>query len=370
MKKILKRIGKVILYVVGVIVAFALIILLVIRINSSEMPEPIVDSKGNDLPNSIALIKDTVINGASQRITIRGNNKANPVLLRIHGGPGEFHMPQFYKFTGNDLEDMFTVCYWDQRGSGPAYSDNLPDSSITLKNIVKDGLLITDYLKEKFGQERIYLEGNSWGTVVAAYMVKEQPESFKVYLGVGQLSNSIENERLSYEFVLNKAIQNKDTTSIRLLKELGKPPYANKEEATNAVPLQRSVLVKYATNNLHFSTSDLMKLILLYDGWTMGYKWEVISKGQYGISAPILWKETMVDLNMIDEMAEWPIPVYIFQGSEDHFAETSLARAYFDSIKAPTKEFHLFEGNGHMASAENPKRYRELIQKIINEHNR
>ncbi|MCB0490089.1 MAG: alpha/beta hydrolase [Cyclobacteriaceae bacterium] len=365
MKKGLKIFGKAIIYISGFVVALILLALFIIRINSSEKPEPIVDAEGKGLPNSVALIKDTTINGASQRLTIRGHDKSNPVLLRIHGGPGEFHMPQFNKFSGNDLEDIFTVCYWDQRGAGPAYSESLPDSSITLKNIVKDGLAISRYLIEKFGKEKIYLEGNSWGTVVGAYMVKEDPELFKAYFGVGQSSNLLENEILSYNFALTEATRNNDTLSILKLKKLGSPPYPSKEEATNAVPIQRSVLVKYATNNLHFSNSDLMKLVLLYDGWSMGFKWDILTKGKYGISAPILWKETMVDLNLIDNMPEWPIPVYIFQGSEDHFAETSLAKEYFDSISAPTKEFYLFDGNGHMASAENPKRYRELLQSIL-----
>ncbi len=370
MKQALKKIGKTILYLLAGIVAIILILLIVIRINSSEKPEPIVGENGNALPNSIAIIQDTIINGASQRLTIRGNDTSNPVLLRIHGGPGEFQMPQFYKFTGNDLEDMFTVCYWDQRGAGPAYSENLPDSSITINNIVKDGLSITDFLRKKFGKKKIYIEGNSWGTVVGAFMVKENPELFEAYFGVGQFSNTLENEILSYNFVLNEATKNNDTLSIQKLKKIGAPPYSSNEEATNAVPIQRSVLVKYATNNLHFSNSDLMKLILLYDGWTMGYKWKVISEGQYGISAPILWKETMVDLNLIDKVAEWPIPVYIFQGAEDHFTDTSLAKEYFDSIKAPTKEFYLFEGNGHMASSENPKKYREIIKQILEKQNK
>ncbi|NER11751.1 Pimeloyl-ACP methyl ester carboxylesterase [Muriicola jejuensis] len=365
MKRIFKQIGRIILYLIAGIVAVTLVLLLVIKIYSSEDPEPIVDNNGNDLPNSIAIIKDTIINGASQRLTIRGNDTSNPVLLRIHGGPGEFHMPQFYKFTGNDLEDLFTVCYWDQRGAGPAYSESLSKSSITLTDIVKDGRDISKYLIKKFGKEKIYLEGNSWGTVVGAFMVKENPELFRAYFGVGQMSNSIENEILSYDFALNESTKNNDTVSVQKLNKIGAPPYTSREEATNAVPIQRSVLVKYATNNLHFSNSDLMKLILLYDGWSMGFKWKTITQGQYGISAPILWKETMTDLNLIDEVSEWPIPVYIFQGSEDHFTETSLAKTYFDSIKAPTKEFYLFEGNGHMASAENPKKYHELIKQIL-----
>ena len=73
----------------------------------------------------------------------------------------------------------------------------------------------------------------------------------------------------------------------------------------------------------------------------------------------------MVDISLIDAISEWPIPVYVFQGSVDHSAETSHAKAYFDSIKAPAKEFYLFEGNGHMASAENPKKYHQLNEQKL-----
>jgi len=125
-------------------------------------------------------------------------------------------------------------------------------------------------------------------------MVKEKPELFEAYFGVGQSSSQLKNEILSYEFALNEAQKNNDTISVQKLKDIGSPPYSSKEEATNAIPVQRSVLAKYGTNNLHFSNSDLIKLILFYEGWSMGYKWKVISEGQYGISAPILWKETMV----------------------------------------------------------------------------
>lgn len=369
MKQVLKKIGKIILYLLAGIVAIILILLIVIRINSSEKPESIISENGNSLPNSIAIIKDSIINGASQRLTIRGNDTSNPVLLRIHGGPGEFQMPQFYKFTGNDLEDLFTVCYWDQRGAGPAYSESIPDSTITVKNIVNDGLAVAEFLREKFAKDKIFIEGTSWGTVVSAFMVQEKPQLFHAYFGVAQMSNQIQNEILSYNFALSEAKKRQDTLAIQTLKELGSPPYPTKEEATNAIPIERSYVAKYSPNNLNFNNGDLMKLILLYDGWSMGFKWQVIKEGQYGKSAPILWKETMVDLNLINEVPDWQIPVYIFHGSEDHFAVTSLSKTYFDSINAPLKEFFLFEGNGHFVSAENPEKYRNLVEEILKELN-
>ena len=153
--KILKKIGKWFLVLLGAFVAFILVVLLIIRINSSGNEEPFLDEKGNVLANSIAMHEDMTINGVSQRITIRGKDKDNPVLLIVHGGPGYPLLPVFYKLTEADLEDIFTVCYWDQRGSGLAYNDSIPDSSISLTQIVDDGLELGDYLKQKLNKDKI-----------------------------------------------------------------------------------------------------------------------------------------------------------------------------------------------------------------------
>jgi hypothetical protein len=49
---------------------------------------PIIDSNGNPIPNSIAIIEKPIIGGIPQGIIIRGENINNPVLLYVHGGPG------------------------------------------------------------------------------------------------------------------------------------------------------------------------------------------------------------------------------------------------------------------------------------------
>ncbi|WP_372938564.1 hypothetical protein [Seonamhaeicola sp.] len=53
--KILNKIGKWFLILIGAFVAFILVVLLAIRINSSGDEEPFLDEKGNVLPNSIAM---------------------------------------------------------------------------------------------------------------------------------------------------------------------------------------------------------------------------------------------------------------------------------------------------------------------------
>jgi len=360
MKKSIKKIGKILGYILLVVIIFISIILIVIRINSTGKPEPIVDSNGNLLPNSIAIIKDTVINGASQRLTIRGHDVSNPVLLRVHGGPGLPHAPQAYRFSGIDLEDKFTVCYWDQRGAGPAFKDEIPDSTITIKQVVEDGISVTEYLRKLLNKDKLYIEGMSFGTVIGSYMVAKKPEYYKSFIGVSQSVHMQRNELMTYDFILKEARRKNDTIAIRELEDIGRPPYKTYEEINRAVTTQRGYVRKYYPDKIKMNTSDIYKLMFLYDGWSMSYKWNIFNNGMWGKAAPLLWMDGQ-DHNLFEQVPSWEIPVYIIQGEHDHFTEVSIAKQYFDSIQAPYKRFYLIEGATHQAFGENPKKFREIM---------
>jgi pimeloyl-ACP methyl ester carboxylesterase len=204
-KRILKSIGKWFLFLLGGMVGLILILLLIIRINSTGVEEPFLDENGKVLPNSIAVIEQPVMNGVVQRLVIRGKDVSKPVLLRVHGGPGSTYVPPFFQLAGNDMEDLVVVCYWDQRGSGPAYTPDIPDSTLTLPQIVDDGLEVAAYLKNKFNKDKIYIEGASWGTTVSAFMVQKKPELFHAYIGIGQMANQSLSEQMSWDFAMEKS---------------------------------------------------------------------------------------------------------------------------------------------------------------------
>src|SRR6056297_3695256 len=96
----LKKNGKLLHYIVGVILAIVLIVLVIIRINSSGQEEPFLDESGELIANSIAMHEDLEINAVPQRITIRGRDISNPVLLRVHGGPGSASPPVISRING------------------------------------------------------------------------------------------------------------------------------------------------------------------------------------------------------------------------------------------------------------------------------
>ena len=360
-KKILKTIGKGMLFLVSGVIAFILVLLLIVRMNSTGVPDPVKDEKGKIIPGSISVIEDREINGIVQRLSIRGVDTLNPVLLRVHGGPGAPHIPPFYQLMNCDLEDLFTVCYWDQRGSGFAYTPETPDESITLPQIVDDGLAVAEYLKERFGKKKIYIEGLSWGTTVAAYMIQKDPGLFEAYIGIGQMADQVRSEEMSYDFVLDQATGLNDTAVLRQLKELGRPPYLSAEKVTKAIDQQRQLVDKYVPFKAMPGLFEGFKTIMLYNGWTFKQKLALFTSYTYlGPGYEILWP-TCASIKLIRDVTELNVPVYILQGELDHYTETSLARDYFDTLQAPLKRWYLFEDAGHAAHWEYPEKYRDII---------
>ena len=120
--KIIKKIAKIFLYLVLGIIGIFLILLFVIWISSPSEEPKFKNESGDIVENSIAEIEDREINGVAQRLVIRGKDISNPILLRVHGGPGLSHFPPIYRHFNTSLEDAFIVCYWDQRGSWPGPS--------------------------------------------------------------------------------------------------------------------------------------------------------------------------------------------------------------------------------------------------------
>lgn len=362
--RILKKIGKWLLSIIGGIITITLILLLVIRINSTGVEEPFLDQNGRVLQNSIAMNEDKVINGVPQRLTVRGRDKNNPVLLKVHGGPGGATPPIFHRLIGIDLEDLFTVCYWEQRGGGSAYinfGDQIPDSTITLEQIVDDGIEIAKYLRQTLKREKIYIEGTSWGTTVCAFMVKKNPELFEAYIGIGQMANQPLSEQMSYDYVMAQAIKNDDTVSIKQLEQIGRPPYSNKtaSEMAEACDIERMIVEKYAPHRGDIYGSGFMKAIFLDNGMTFKEKIAPMIIPVNMKAYHILWP-TCFHVNLMRDVPEWKIPVFIMQGENDHYTETLMAREYFDSIAAPEKKWFLFENCSHGANYDNPEKYRSI----------
>lgn len=356
----MKKILKTALMSIGIFMLFIIAALLYL---SPQKTAPFTDENGKVLPKSIAEIKTVPINGYPQRLLIRGKDKNNPLLLHVHGGPGAPDQPFF---GDKNLEDIFTVCYWEQKGAGASFSENIPVASMKLHHIVEEGLSVAKFLKDHFGKEKIYLQGHSWGTNVGINMAQRRPDLFHAYIGIGQMANSKRSEQLSYDFALLEAEKAGDVEGMEILQKIGRPPYQTDADWLKKVMPERSVVRKYESANIpnHQPKSiiDIYLTFIKYPEYSIKDKLNTL-KGD-AFSMQHLWKE-VIKVNLFEQVPSLDLPVYIIQGKYDKHTVTEVAKYYFDILKAPTKQYFELENSAHNPHLEAFEAYRNIMKTIV-----
>jgi len=134
------------------------------------------------------------IGGIEQWITIRGQDRDNPVLLFLHGGPGDVTNPWSFALFA-PWEKYFTVVQWDERGSGRTLRKSGPAvaPTITVDRMVQDGIELTEYLRKHLGKEKIIIVGHSFGSILGTRMAKARPDIFYGCVGTGQVADGSKN---------------------------------------------------------------------------------------------------------------------------------------------------------------------------------
>jgi pimeloyl-ACP methyl ester carboxylesterase len=313
----------------------------------------------------IAAIERPVINGVPQGIIIRGTDTSRPVLLFVHGGPG---MPSYSYLSNefkNGMEKLFTVCYWDQRGAGLSYTGNTDTSGMNLAQLVKDGVAVSQYLRKKFNKQKIYLLGHSWGTWLGSFIVRSNPELYYAYIGIGQLGNPYASETASRNFVLEKAAKQGDEEMLRNMQQYPLPPITadgKTWERYLLVERQYVFALGGARHGKKRTKLDIAREILFCREYSVRDKWNY-EKGLF-FSQNTLWP-AMIRLDLNVELPEQSIPVYIFQGIHDHQTDYTLAKAYFDHLKAPEKKFYTFSSSAHSPHLEEYDLFESILRKDV-----
>ena len=360
----MKKTLKISAYTLGVIASLVLLFLLGLHIMSPGKIAPLVKENGSPYINGIALIEKRDIGGVEQSLIIRSKNIDKPVLLYVHGGPGSPEYP-FIQHFETDLEEYFTVCYWEQRGAGLSYSKNIPPESMTLEQFVEDAREVTMYLLDKFNKEKVFIMGHSWGTLLASHTVNRFPELYHAYFGIGQVGNQLESEKISYEFAIAEAKIQRDEKAIKKLSEIGPPPYRGNEEWLEALMVERKYVGKFGGA---LRQGNFMKMAVTATINCREYRLK--DKMNYmkanNESLRHLWP-TVLEANLIEDVPSQSIPVYIFQGRYDFQTSYDVAWRYYEQLEAPIKEFYTFENSAHSPNYEEKERFEELVGGILRE---
>ena len=282
------------------------------------------------------------IGGIEQWITIRGEDRHNPVLLFLHGGPGDATNPWGYAAFRSWLK-YFTVVQWDQRGAGRTFGRNGAStaSTITPDRMVQDGIELSELLKKRLHKDKILLVGHSWGSVLGFFMVKTRPDLFYAFVGTGQVAAEFSRSTaVAYTALLERASRQGNLPAVQELKEVGPPPY--KDGKGFGVLHKWAMLVERAdvflASALGFAFTAPEYSVRDIDDWFDG---QVVS----GEHLEPYFDE--LDRKLLG--GELAVPVFVIQGADDYTTPVSLAKTYLDSLRAPRKAFVTIEGAGHFA---------------------
>ncbi|MBO1306848.1 alpha/beta hydrolase [Enterococcus sp. 669A] len=357
-RKILRR-------VLQVIVGLILLLLLALFIMSPGKIDPFETEDGQALPNSVSEISYQMIGGMEQGMIIRGESDQNPVLLFLHGGPGTTEYVPSKNSTLN-LEKNFTVCYWEQRGAGKSYAKADPED-ITVDQLIADTIEVTNYLRERFGQEKIYLMGHSWGTFLGMQAAAQQPDLYQAYIGTGQMKHAIEGERLMIDSMIeaadearrNDLIEDLKRSSVYTDNQVSDSYFITKEKVRTELALIPEVV---ETTTLK---EDFLQLLTCKE-YTLPEKFYYIRGSMIsGKSQGLFMEFTQRDL--AEEVPKLAIPVYFLQGIYDDQTPYALAKDYFDELETPLKNFYTFEKSGHNPLFEESGKFSAIVDDIINE---
>ena len=308
-------------------------------------------------PNGIDESRYVEIGGLEQFITVRSEDRRNPVLLFLHGGPGDATNPWGYAVFRSWLKS-FTVVQWDQRGAGRTLGRNGRSSgpTITIQRMVDDGIELTELLRKELHQDKVILVGHSWGSILGVHMAKARPDLFYAFVGTGQVADPIRNYAVAYEELLKSAERRGDHRAVRELREVGPPPW--RDGRGYAVQRRWANLFEHADIFL----PSTLGLALAAPGYSARDVNDWLD-GQ-GLSAERLVPQTSA-LPAAALGGEFSVPVFVIQGAEDFTTPTSLARSFVTSIRAPRKAFVTIEGGHFAAFTKSDDFLAELVARVL-----
>lgn len=290
------------------------------------------------------------IGGIDQWLTIRGESCGNPVVLFVHGGPGNPLSPFADNLYG-EWASEFTLVQWDQRGSGKTFEANQESGELTMESLnamrldmdilVSDGLEVADFLRAALHKDKLIITGGSWGSVVATHLIAKDPGKFHFYVGLSPLVNYHRNVAASYAAVQTKAEAMGDSEALETLTKMGPPPWQNPRHFGALRRITRGYEAQATSSAPEWQPAPAYTDQAASDAYYSGEEFSFVKF--VGLKGDGMAQRIALD----ESHTRFEIPVYLIQGEEDLVTLPEITKRYFESIAAPGKSLVVLEKTGH-----------------------
>ncbi|BDR54493.1 putative aminopeptidase YbaC [Bombiscardovia apis] len=259
------------------------------------------------------------------------------------------------KFNAS-LAQHFNLVVWDQRGAGLSYYPFTASNHPTIDTYLEDIHELTLQLLDRFHQDKIYLIGHSWGSVLGVKFIQAHPELVHHYIGCGQV---VSMKAVTAEQIAFVRTRTKDAKTLTFLD--------NYDDAIAGQDWVKTLL-------------KLNKLVIKHGGSLYGRSnmnnliWPFLTCHRYSVkellnrqkgsmqSVTYLWHELMeTDFTNIHR---FDIPVTFCEGRRDYHVSSSVAHDWYETIDSP-RNWHWFEHSGHFPQWEEPDRFHDIILQEI-----
>jgi proline iminopeptidase len=341
------------------VLAGAALVVLSVAVARPARTDPITGPDGQVLPASIAELSTVTVNGHDLQLMIRGHDADNPVLLFLAGGPGGSELGAMRNHLA-ELEKHFVVATWDQRGTGRSYPAFEPASTLTLDGAVNDTIAVTDHLRSRFDDDKVYLLGQSWGTLLGVLAAQRQPGLYRAFIGTGQMVSPLATDRIFYDDTQAWARERGDTALVDRLAAIGPPPYGDMLSYETALSYEHSVYPYDHRGNSEgvggFSENFLVDEYALVD--------KVHLLGAFMDFFSVVYPQIQgVDLRK--DAGRLEVPVYFVQGAHEADGRARPFAEWYGALEAPSKQLIVLDTSGHRPLFEQPDAFVDAMTQIV-----
>lgn len=354
------------------LIAIAIICVVLLIVALAVIAMRAYNSQQSRIESNAGIQEDayTQINGIDQHLQIRGADRDNPVILWLHGGPGNplAYLTYYYQAP---LEKDYTIAYWEQRGCGRTFYRNVDNGDLTIGKMLDDTNSVVDYLRERFDKEKVVIIGHSWGTVLGMEYINAYPEKVAAYIGVGQITDFRRGKIYAAEVAFQVALDSGNEQDLETLKRcIDEVSKVESIDQVDAESLEEMVVSSRKYLRSDGEMSDMEQLLIGIAAPEMAWddvRWLLFESDTKNIieAQKDLVNYMYFKFDVWHLGSEYDIPICFIQGDSDWITPTDMVTEYYSGVSAEKKEMVTIEDAGHTPFLDSPEQFCEAVETFL-----